>query len=117
PSTGQVRQELRDEEECRRWTRELPELRILPDELFEQAQTLLAQNQARFTVRRSDDGRLRGSAPAGSGQEPRHLLAGLIRCAACGASFHVGGSYGRYLYCPNFKNGTCNCQTQLRRDR
>ena len=30
---------------------------------------------------------------------------------------HVGAPKAKYLFCPNYHAGTCNCQTQLRRSR
>lgn len=29
---------------------------------------------------------------------------------------YVGGSGGKYMYCPNYKKGVCNCRTTLRKD-
>jgi len=47
----------------------------------------------------------------------RLLLSQLIVCGHCGRTFHVGGTKGKYLFCPGYRMGTCSCQTQLRRDR
>ncbi len=116
PETGAISQEPRSLEETQAWVRRFPELRIIDDETFLAAQQLLAENVARHAHRHSDDGRFgrdqHGAAAAG----PRHLLSGLVVCGQCGASFYVGGSHGKYLFCPNYGPGLCSCQTTLRRD-
>ena len=113
PETGKIRQEPRPEEECEKWTRHLPYLRIIEQEVFDKAQELLEENYERSAENRSSDGRLKG----GASTHPRHLLSGLIRCGQCGSKFHVGGTNSKYMFCPRHHRGTCLCQTQLRRDR
>lgn len=117
PLTGQLRQEDRPEHEQEKWIRRLPELQLVEDETFHRAQELLKENRDRYAGNRSKGGRLRGSRSGSSGGHPRHLLSGLIQCAACGARFYVGGTQGKYLFCPNYPKGLCSCRTKLRRDR
>jgi transposase len=92
-------------------------LRIISEEIWEAAQARLAANARQLEHRRRPDGRLAGSRAGDSAAHPRHLLSGLLCCAACGASFHVAGAGGRYLRCPNWAKGVCACKTQVRRDR
>lgn len=114
PMTGQVSQELREEGEWK--VRQVPELRIVSDEVFEAAQERLAQNAEAVRSRRRADGTLNGSAGGTSAGQPRHLLSGLLRCAACGGIFYVSGTDGRYMQCRNYRTGACRCKTQVRRD-
>ena len=72
PETGNIRQEYRQEAVCGRWTRLLPNLRIIPDEIFEQAQLRLAANTAKWSRHRNQKGHLWTSpriVGAGSGLE------------------------------------------------
>ncbi|MCB9922379.1 MAG: recombinase family protein [Planctomycetaceae bacterium] len=115
PLTGQVRQEDRPEDACEKWIRDLPYLRIIDDETFDAAQRMLDANIERHVATRRPNGTLAGSQRGST--TPRHLLSGLIQCGECGATFHVGGTHGRYLFCPNYSKGNCSCKTQLRRDR
>ncbi len=117
PLTGQVRQEERSDEDCTKWVRRLPDLQIVPTELFDQAQTLLAENQAKQAGRRRADGTLPWPEDGSSDGPPRHLLQRLIHCEACQGRFQVGGAGGGYLKCPNHASGVCDCKTQLPRAR
>jgi hypothetical protein len=117
PMTGRVRQEPRDDQECEKWVRRFPHLRIITDEAFEAAQAILRANEEKLGRRRRSDGRLRGSPLANAAAHPRHLLSGLVRCAACGTPFQVGGTGGKYLTCRQYLAGSCSCKTLLPRDR
>jgi len=117
PETGQIRQEPRAEEECEKWRRELPDLRIIDDQTFAEAQKLLQENYDRYAANRRTDGTLKSSCSGGTHRSPRHLLSGLVKCGECGSRFYVGGTNGKYLFCPNYSKGVCSCQTRLRRDR
>ncbi len=77
----------------------------------------LADNERAQETRRKPDGRLAGSQPGHGARHPRHLLSGLLRCEACGATLHVAGAGAKYLRCPNWAKGVCQCKTQVRRDR
>ena len=46
PLTGKIRQEERTPEEAEKWLRHLPHLQVIDDAMFEQAQQLLAKNDA-----------------------------------------------------------------------
>lgn len=117
PETGKIRQEERPEEECEKWTRHFPNLQIIDDETFAKAQELLEENYEKYAANRRSDGTLHWKKRGSADCPPRHLLSGLIKCAACGATFHVGGANGKYMFCPGYHKGVCTCQTQLRRDR
>ncbi len=114
PLTGQIHKELRPEEETQGWIRRFPQLQIIDDETFAEAQRRLDKNEEDCAAFRDDEGKLTGSPKGASG--PRHLLQGRIRCSGCGSAFYVGGARGRYLICPAFRNGLCRCRTMLPRD-
>jgi site-specific DNA recombinase len=82
PATGRRRSRLNPETD---WiTKEMPELRILPQEIWEAAKA--RQNEmARATrpdVQRKDFWEL---------QRPRYLLSSLVKCGACGANYTKSG--------------------------
>lgn len=109
PETGQIHQELREEEETENWKRLFPNLRLFSDELFEAAQQKLRNNCELYTKTRTEKGRLRGS----TGERPGQLLlSGLIECGVCGSKFVCAG---KRLYCPNHPKGQCSCATGLNR--
>lgn len=117
PETGKITQHFRSEEETEKYTRLRPDLRIIDQEVFDEAQKLLEDNYQRFASIRSSSGRLAGRAKGDNGA-PDHLLQGLVQCAQCGSVFYGGGSRHRYrfLFCPNYSVGKCSCKRQLRRD-
>jgi hypothetical protein len=117
PLTGQVSQEERPEEASKKWTRTFPELGIISDEWMDAAASRLAENARVQENRRLPDGKLRGSRTGDAASNPRHLLSGLVRCEACKVIFRVSGAHGKYLRCPNWDNGMCECKTQIRRER
>jgi DNA invertase Pin-like site-specific DNA recombinase len=114
PLTGQIYKEQRPEEETQGWIRRFPQLQIVDDETFAEAQRRLDKNEEDCAAFRDDEGKLSGSPKGASG--PRHLLQGRIRCSECGSAFYVGGAGGQYLICPAFRNGLCRCRTMLPRD-
>lgn len=114
PLTGQIRQEDCPSEELAAFTHEYPDLRIVADEVFFQAQGLLDHNEEVLRQHRQKDGRLRGSTV--DTQNPRHLLQGLVKCAQCQSTFQVAGAHGRYLRCDGYRTGICPVKTQLRRE-
>ncbi len=117
PLTGKVKQKYRSPEECEKWLRHFPELRIIDEETFNLAQQLLKANKAKNAEKRKEKGRLTGSTAQTARNQPRHLLSVLIRCKECGNLFYVGGAHGKYLFCPGYHMGTCTCKTQLLRKR
>jgi DNA invertase Pin-like site-specific DNA recombinase len=117
PLTGCIRQKQRAAEECENWVREFPELRLIDDATFQEAARLLEANEQARAGHRKKQGTLKGSKPGPRSQHPRHLLSQLVVCSYCGRTLQVGGSGGRYLFCPGYAMGTCPCLTQLRRDR
>ncbi len=116
PLSGKIHQEDRSPEEKEKWLRHFPDLRLIDDETFQAAQRLLKENDEACASSRGRNGRLTGSQP-GTGGRCRHLLSQLIRCAECGRWFIVGGTQGKYLFCPGYAMGECSCKTQLLRER
>ncbi len=93
------------------WVRvPVPELQIVPDELWEAAHDRLAG--ARGIYLRKTNGQLWGR-PA-SGIESRYLLAGMAQCSWCGGSLIVVKSGGRKYKCANYHSrGTTVCPNGL----
>ncbi|MGY8771631.1 MAG: recombinase family protein [Pirellulales bacterium] len=117
PETGNVSQESRPEEETEKWRRDLPHLQFIDNETFEKAQTYLQENRDKHEESRNQDGTFNTSPRNVDNSHPRHLLSCLIYCAGCGSKFYVGGNNGKYMHCPKYKNGTCECKTTLQRER
>ena len=116
PETGRIWQEPRDENELSEgWSRYRPDLKIIDLDLFKAAQERLMANREENAKHRKKDGTF-NSRRGSRGNPPRHLLSGLIFCKCCGHKFYIGGSNGRYLFCPNFKRGVCEFKTNLRKD-
>ena len=112
PSDGRVTQKRRPVGDIARWFRELPHLRIIDDVQFHAAQQILNANAERMAASRKPNGKLRGGSHKGA---PRHMLAGLIECAKCGARFHTAGSNATYVRCHNYAKSLCDCGTMLPR--
>jgi site-specific DNA recombinase len=79
PETGRRRSRARDTTE--RISVDVPDLRIVPDELWEMVRSRQAQLEHR---REGDGGQPR---PFWSKQRPRYVFSGLMRCGMCGAGF------------------------------
>jgi site-specific DNA recombinase len=69
PDTGRRQRRVRPESEWK--VREMPELRIVPDDLWQAV-------RRRFAAPRLHGGQ------AGKGQKPRTMFAGMLRCGLCG---------------------------------
>jgi DNA invertase Pin-like site-specific DNA recombinase len=81
----------------------IPELAIVPDELFEAAQA----RRALLGGPRSN------GADLGRRRRPKHLLSGLLRCASCGASMII--ICGDRVGCSAHQNkGTCDNRRSIR---
>ena len=80
---------------------EVPELRIVSDNLWEAVQ---ARREA--VSRRTS----RGGAP------PRYLLSGLLVCGACGSAYSIVGGSGRYGCQGHYDRGICDNTLLVRRD-
>ncbi len=114
PLTGKIHQEERDASQTAKWTRDLPELRLIDDATFAAAQERLLKNKQATKNHRNSDGQLRGSHSELHRDAPKTLLSGLFKCDKCGGLFYVGGSNRRYLFCQNhLKYGACSCKTYL----
>jgi len=115
PETGAIYKEERTPENTQQWLRVLPELRIIEDEMFAAAQLRLQENASRYAKRRTEEGTF-GEGESGSAvPSTTNLLAHLIVCGECGRRFYVGGSNGKYLFCPGHQQGVCGCKTKLNR--
>jgi site-specific DNA recombinase len=117
PFTGKVHQEPRPEEECAKWIRYFPKLRLIQDDIFAKAQQRLQENYEKYAARRRSNGTLKAAREADGSLVPRHLLSGIVQCAICKSTFIVSGTGGKYLSCTGYPKGICSCKTQLRRDR
>jgi DNA invertase Pin-like site-specific DNA recombinase len=103
PGTRSYRHVPRPEKEHVR--KEIPELRIIPQDLWERV-------QAKIKKRKLD-----GGSPAGSTKDRRgSILSGLMRCGACGGSFGVisrvtkdGASYTNFGCLANRSRGDAIC--------
>ena len=108
PKTGRRVARLNPE---RAWIiQEVPELRIVDDELWQAV-------QARLTAMRQSPGVSKAIASAFWKQRrPRHLLTGLARCGVCGKPLAAVGR--DYLACGAARRqGTCDNRRAIRRER
>ncbi|MDZ4685558.1 MAG: recombinase family protein [Planctomycetaceae bacterium] len=109
PLTGVVRAEPRPPEECQKWLREFPELRVIDDDTFDIARRRLDAQADQHPYARRDGGRLRGTD--GSNAQ-RHRL---FRCGGCQSTLICGGGHGDYLLCPGFRQGLCRHKAMMPR--
>ena len=115
PMTRKVHQEKRSIAETEKWLRHFPDLQVIEDHIFAEAQEHLKENAEKHTNHRFANGQLNGSSPGSHEAYPRHLLSGLIECEF-GRKLNVGGKNGKYLFCRGYGMGVCSCQTTLNRD-
>jgi site-specific DNA recombinase len=73
-------------------TTAVPDLRIVPAELFSAAQAIKSE---------------RGKEHPSHSRRPRHMLAGLLRCGCCGSAMAINNvtHVGRRIYCGRRKEG------------
>ena len=93
---------------------ERPELRIVPDELWEQVQNRLAWTKKVYGGQERD-GLLNRTASS------RYLLSGLLKCATCGGNLVITSGrsrrgHRRYGCSQHFYRGTCTNGLQVRKD-
>src|SRR5207244_10955018 len=95
------------------WLRlDAPELRIVPDELWQRVCARLESNQQAYA--RSTHGQLVGG-PARTDFESAYLLGGFLKCSVCGGSLIPttrtgrGGKKTYYRCAMNWKRGTSVC--------
>jgi len=110
PETGIISQKPRTEEECEKWERELPHLRIIDDNTFRRAQEKLDANAQKWEKHRRDNGKFTGSSTETNGRRKVKLLHGLMKCAKCGSPFYSDGKRAR---CRGGKRGTCEVITSV----
>ncbi|WP_180899768.1 recombinase family protein [Martelella soudanensis] len=113
PSTGKRVSRLNPESE---WlTREVPELRIVDDELWQavrERQAAIADKYANVTeaVRKHHKkNQLNGK------RRPRSLLSGLVFCGCCGGPYSLRGA-GRFACSNHISKGTCSNSRTIRQD-
>jgi hypothetical protein len=113
PSTGKRQSRLNPPEE---WiVKDVPELRIVPQDLRD---TVKARQQATARNTRPDKAQADGKArPAfWVQQRPRYLLAGLMKCGCCGATFTKYGA-NRFACAGSRDRGTCTNELTIRGDK
>ncbi len=113
PSTGKRVSRLNPESE---WlTREVPELRIVDDELWQavrERQAAIADKYANVTeaVRKHHKkNQLNGK------RRPRSLLSGLVFCGCCGGPYSLRGA-GRFACSNHISKGTCDNSRTIPRE-
>ena len=114
--TGRSRSVPRPREE---WlTRDHPELRIVPQELWDEVQARRAKVSRSFPTRKGERGF--GKQQRGSSVEyPASLLAGTLQCAECGHALgQVSGSHGGYFGCLcGHRSANCTNRLKVRRNQ
>ena len=107
---GQVRYQRRPENE---WVRvDLPELRIVSDDLWDAAHERLQTSRKNYL--RSTDGRLWGKP--GNGVESKHLLTGMALCGSCGGNMMARRRHryeNHYVCASNFLRGDSVCRNNV----
>ena len=88
-------------------TAEVPQLRIVPDELW--ARTRERFETVRFKMRSDEEGN-----PLNRAHRSRSLLSGLLKCAECGGNYTTTAP-GRYGCATRRAKGTCSNTRTIRR--
>ena len=103
PDTGKRVSRLNPEAEWMR--KEVPDLRIVPDDLWAAAKS--RQHQTRHTVKTA--------GALGAAKRPQYLFSGLTKCGICGAGFIMSGK--NRLGCFGARDqGRCDNHLTIRRD-
>ena len=101
PTTGKAKSRWRDEKE---WIKvELPELRVVSDELWSAVKARQNAKRASTNIKR---GELHHNARTGPG--PKFILSGLLTCAECGGTFIIA-SPGKYKCTNAHRRGPAIC--------
>ena len=106
PDTGKRRRVERKESE---WVvTEMPELRIVPQDVWDAVKARQAQI-------RQESERLREALknPDSRSHSGKYLLSGLLKCGCCGANFTIYGAY-TYACASNINRGEVVCSNGLR---
>jgi DNA invertase Pin-like site-specific DNA recombinase len=106
PDTGKRVSRLNPESE---WViQDVPELRIIDDDLWQRAKA----RQCALAYTPNDKA---SANPMNARRRPKHLLAGLVKCGCCGASYTLISRH--HLGCAAAKDrGTCSNRLNIRRD-
>jgi site-specific DNA recombinase len=108
PDTG--KRQARPNPESEWITQEVPELRIIDDELWQAVKTRQAENK----VDRDDNGRADVGA-INYRRRPKYLFSGLTKCAYCGGGYSAISA--TLIGCSTARNkGTCDNRVNIRRD-
>jgi len=112
PTTGKVKQVAAPADEV--IVRERPELRIVPQRLWDLAQARLKE------IKKSYPGPKRTADRSGASyvdHYPKHELSGLLNCESCGSRFITAGSNGLYMACGGQRKRRCEVRTMVPRSR
>jgi len=106
PDTGKRKRVPRPKDE---WiVTEMPELRIVPQELWDRVKARQAEQRAKSEhIRKA----LHENARTGAG--PKYLFSGLLKCAECGANYVQADSY-RYACSNHVNRGEAVCANSLK---
>ena len=109
PDTG--KRQARPNPESDWIVQEVPELRILEDDLWDAAKA----RQAAIKLKRGNDGR-QTENHFRDRRRPKYLFSGLTKCACCGGGYSMISA--NLVGCSTARNkGTCDNRTNIRRDR
>jgi hypothetical protein len=105
PDTGKRKRIARDESE---WiVSEKPELRIVPDDLWQRV-------KARQLDQVAKSGAIREALHrnARTGAAPKYLFSGLLKCGVCGGTYIISGQYS-YRCSTNVNRGDAACSNRV----
>jgi DNA invertase Pin-like site-specific DNA recombinase len=114
PRTGR---RVKRERPSNEWTKvEVPEQRIVPDELWEKVQHRLAEVKSHYKNQGSAAGLLRARAV-----NSPYLFSGIVKCGLCSANMNIVSGRGERRHasygCPlNAQRGVCKNSVRIRRD-